>query len=424
VPDDPHPSGDHCPGSRDLRGDDAGPLLPRRRVRREPERAHPRRPLAVPRRAHRDARGGYRGDPAPLAGRLPNAPRKALPGREGADLHPAGRAAADRRHRGRPGRSGARRTRRRRADLGLARRRARLGLPRSRRRRAALRAGDGLLGRDRGGRGEDRARVVAERRDPALPGARPAVRLRGRCPERRAGERRRADRVWAGPGAPSRADPKVRTGRVRPRLRPPGRARPGRFFPLLPRRDLSAPLATVRGVGFDGRSLPELRYVSWSEFDAICRGLARRLRGFELELVVGIARGGLPAAVHLAHLLEAPWFVSVHATKTTSNAAFAIAADDGVEVHGSMLPDVPARRALLVEDIVTFGDVFQRVTPLVRERYGSGLEVVHATLFADLEQIATGPNPGLLESLFYGEAIDNRAVWIVPPWDEKALEPA
>jgi hypoxanthine phosphoribosyltransferase len=168
----------------------------------------------------------------------------------------------------------------------------------------------------------------------------------------------------------------------------------------------------------------ELRYVSWAEFDGICRGLAKRLRSFELDLVVGIARGGLPAAVHLAHLLGAPHFGSVHATKTTSNAAFAIAAGDGVEVHGSMLPDVPARRALLVEDIVTFGDVFQHVTPLVRARYRDPLEIVHATLFADLEQIVTGPNPGLIESLFYGEAIDNRATWIVPPWDEKALEPA
>jgi hypothetical protein len=128
--------------------------------------------------------------------------------------------------------------------------------------------------------------------------------------------------------------------------------------------------------------------------------------------------------VHLAHLLETPWFGSVHATKTTSNQAFAISAGDGVEVHGTMLPDVPARRVLLVEDIVTFGDVFQQVTPLVGERYGTATEVVHTTLFADLEQIAAGPNPGLIESLFYGEAIDNRAIWIVPPWDAKALEPA
>jgi hypoxanthine phosphoribosyltransferase len=167
------------------------------------------------------------------------------------------------------------------------------------------------------------------------------------------------------------------------------------------------------------RSVSELRYVSWDEFDGICRGLARRLASFEVELVVGIARGGLPAAVHLAHLLDAPYFGTVHATKTPSNEAFAIAAGDGVELHGSMLPAAPVRRALLVEDIVTFGDVFQRVTPLVGDRYGPGVEVVHATLFADLEQITTGPNPGLLESLFYGEAIDNRAVWIVPPWDEK-----
>src|SRR2546421_8864282 len=140
-----------------------------------------------------------------------------------------------------------------------------------------------------------------------------------------------------------------------------------------------------------GAPVAELRYVSWSEFDGICRGLARRLRSFELDLVVGIARGGLPAAVHLAHLLEAPYFGTVHATKTTSNAAFAIARCDGVEVHGAMLPAVAARRALLVEDIVTFGHVFPRVTPLARQRYGRGaaaLGAVHAAPFAAPEQMS------------------------------------
>ena len=57
--------------------------------------------------------------------------------------------------------------------------------------------------------------------------------------------------------------------------------------------------------------MADLRYVSWGEFDGICRRLARRLASFDLDLVIGIARGGLPAAVHLAHLLEARYFGTV-----------------------------------------------------------------------------------------------------------------
>ena len=166
-----------------------------------------------------------------------------------------------------------------------------------------------------------------------------------------------------------------------------------------------------------------LRYVSWPEFDDICRGLARRLADTPFELVVGIARGGLPGAVFLAHLLGAPPFGTIHACKTTSNAAFAMSADDEVDVRGVMLPDVEPRRVLLVEDIVAIGDVFHRCGLILRERYGNGLELVHASLFADIDQIAAGPHASLLESLFYGERVDNKRIWIVPPWDEKARDP-
>jgi hypoxanthine phosphoribosyltransferase len=166
-----------------------------------------------------------------------------------------------------------------------------------------------------------------------------------------------------------------------------------------------------------------LRYLSWPEFDDLCRGLAKRLEATPFDLVVGIARGGLPGAVFLAHLLGAPPFGTIHACKTTSNEAFAMDADDEVEVRGTMLPDGSPRRALLVEDIVAIGDVFHRCAAILRERYGGRLEIVHASLFADIDQIAAGPHASLLESLFYGERVDNKRVWIVPPWDEKAIVP-
>ena len=167
--------------------------------------------------------------------------------------------------------------------------------------------------------------------------------------------------------------------------------------------------------------MSSLRYLSWPEFDDICRGLARRLEDTAFDLIVGIARGGLPGAVFLAHLLGEPRFGTIHACKTTSNAAFAMTVEDEVVVRGTMLPELSPRRALVVEDIVAIGDVFHRCDAILRERYDDGLEIVHASLFADIDQIAGGPHAELLESLFYGERVDNKRVWIVPPWDEKAL---
>jgi hypoxanthine phosphoribosyltransferase len=167
--------------------------------------------------------------------------------------------------------------------------------------------------------------------------------------------------------------------------------------------------------------MSSLRYLSWPEFDDICRGLARRLEDTPFDLIVGIARGGLPGAVYLAHLLGEPPFGTIHACKTTSNDPFAMSAEDEVEVRGTMLPELEPSRALLVEDIVAIGDVFDRCAGILRERYGAALEIVHASLFADIVQIAAGLHASLLESLFYGERVDNKNVWIVPPWDEKSL---
>ena len=124
-----------------------GPLLPRARDRREPERARPRRPLARAGRAARAARGGDRGDPAPLAGRRADAPRHALHGRPRAALHASRGADSDRGGRGasrsRPSSpAGRRRARQRRSGPG-----DREAVPRGRRRRARATARSSSAGR-------------------------------------------------------------------------------------------------------------------------------------------------------------------------------------------------------------------------------------------------------------------------------------
>ena len=70
-----------------------GRFRPRRGHRREPERAHPRRPLATGRRPPRDARGGGRGHARALDRQAGHAPRHALHRRERQAVHDPGHAA-------------------------------------------------------------------------------------------------------------------------------------------------------------------------------------------------------------------------------------------------------------------------------------------------------------------------------------------
>ena len=112
---------------------DARPLLPWRRHRREPQRAHPRRQVARARGSRRDARGGGRRHPPAVDGRSGQPPRPLLHGRERAHLRPSRSAAADPRGGRRAARRRARRADRRRAHHDRARGRCHRGLPERRR---------------------------------------------------------------------------------------------------------------------------------------------------------------------------------------------------------------------------------------------------------------------------------------------------
>ena len=108
-------------------------------------------------------------------------------------------------------------------------------VPRRRRRRASVRAGPDLLGRDRG-RGEaDGLPALAPQRSRRhdQPGAATAVRLRrGRA---RASPSRWLSRACRAGLIPSRSSnrPLVGAGRLQPDRDPPGRPRPGQVLPLL-----------------------------------------------------------------------------------------------------------------------------------------------------------------------------------------------
>lgn len=71
-------------------------------------------------------------------------------------------------------------------------------------------------------------------------------------------------------------------------------------------------------------------YYSWDDVERFCRELARRTSGRTFDGVYGPARGGLPIAVMMSHLLHLPLLMS------------------------------PTNKTLLVDDICDTGDTLYR----------------------------------------------------------------
>ncbi|MFF5727167.1 phosphoribosyltransferase [[Kitasatospora] papulosa] len=96
--------------------------------------------------------------------------------------------------------------------------------------------------------------------------------------------------------------------------------------------------------------------LSW---DSLGRMLGRiaddvRAEGFAPDVVLGVARGGLPAASHLACVLDVPVLHTVRVRRTRDDAQYA--AKQAPELESADLPAVgPGTKVLVVDDIVGTG---------------------------------------------------------------------
>jgi hypoxanthine phosphoribosyltransferase len=166
--------------------------------------------------------------------------------------------------------------------------------------------------------------------------------------------------------------------------------------------------------------MPTTRSLDWTTFERLCESIARRVEDERIDLVVGVARGGLPPAVWLSHRLDTGAFGTVLARKTTSEEAFALDRESRLTMDGSVLPACAPSTILVVDDVVAYGDLFAAVEGSLRDRYGEDVCLRPAALFADRAQIGAGPYAPLLDTLVYGEDIDNTSVWIDFPWEQCA----
>ncbi len=98
--------------------------------------------------------------------------------------------------------------------------------------------------------------------------------------------------------------------------------------------------------------MPNFRYISWSEYGNLAEALAEKVRadGRHFDLVVGIARGGIPVAMVVSDRLDVKIdFVNVKSYND-------IGKRTAPRILSTLVEGVEGKDVLLVDDLVDQGD--------------------------------------------------------------------
>ena len=110
--------------------------------------------------------------------------------------------------------------------------------------------------------------------------------------------------------------------------------------------------------------MPNFRYISWSEYGNLAEALAEKVRadGRGYDLVVGIARGGIPVAMVVSdHLDVKVDFINV---KSYSD----IGKRSEPRILSTLTEGIEGKKVLLVDDLVDQGDTMAFVTKYLTEQ--------------------------------------------------------
>ena len=121
--------------------------------------------------------------------------------------------------------------------------------------------------------------------------------------------------------------------------------------------------------------MTDFRYIGWAEYGSLTEALAEKVRssGKTFDLVIGIARGGIPVAMVVSDRL------GVRIDTITVRSYSGIAERGSVRILSSLIEDVKGKCVLLVDDLVDQGDTMSGVRGFLSEK---GAKVVEtAVLF-------------------------------------------
>ncbi len=121
--------------------------------------------------------------------------------------------------------------------------------------------------------------------------------------------------------------------------------------------------------------MTDFRYIGWAEYGDLTEALAEKVRssGKVFDLVIGVARGGIPVAMVVSDRL------GVKIDTITVKSYSGIAKRGSIRILSTLIEDVKGMRVLLVDDLVDQGDTMIGVKGFLGEK---GAKVVEtAVLF-------------------------------------------
>ena len=144
----------------------------------------------------------------------------------------------------------------------------------------------------------------------------------------------------------------------------------------------------------------EFRYISWPEYGNLAEALAEKVRsgGKKFDLVIGIARGGMPVAMVVSdHLGVKVDFINVKSYD-------GIGRRTAPRILSTVTEDIEGESVLIVDDLVDQGDTIKTLKQYLDERRPKALEM--AVLFK---------KPwSKFDPEYYLEVVDR---WIVFPFE-------
>ncbi len=146
--------------------------------------------------------------------------------------------------------------------------------------------------------------------------------------------------------------------------------------------------------------MPNFRYISWSEYGNLAEALAEKVRanGRRYDLVVGIARGGIPVAMVVSDRLDVKIdFVNVKSYND-------IGKRTAPRILSTLVEGVEGKDVLLVDDLVDQGDTMAFLTNYLNQQKPKSLQT--AVMFKK-PWSKTEPD-------FY---LENVSEWIVFPFE-------
>ncbi len=146
--------------------------------------------------------------------------------------------------------------------------------------------------------------------------------------------------------------------------------------------------------------MPNFRYISWSEYGNLAEALAEKVRadGKHYDLVVGIARGGIPVAMVVSDRLNVKIdFVNVKSYND-------IGKRTPPRILSTLVEGVEGKDVLLVDDLVDQGDTMAFLTKYLMDQKPKTLQT--AVMF---KKPWSRTEPG-----YYLESVTE---WIVFPFE-------